>query len=365
MNKVLFVVSEDWYFLSHRIELAKSLIKDGKEVFLVAQAGESSKEIEKEGIKVLPWKLNRSSKNPLVEMLSIITLVRHIKNINPDIVYSVALKPNIYSGIASYFVNTKRQIYAVGGLGYLFQNENKSSLQNIIKFILRSIFSRPKSKLIVQNSFDKEFFLNLSIPERNIFLIEGSGVDTNKFCFKEINEYPCKVLFSGRLLYDKGLKDFVSLAIKFKDRNDIEFIVAGERDPQNPACIEAKVIEEWKKINNIKFLGKVNDMPKLISESHIMCLPSYHEGFPKALLEGASGGRPIIAYDIPGCRSIIHENKNGFLVKFKDESSLYQKLDHLHRNPHLIKEMGLAGRRLVLDRFSDKQINNQIKSILN
>ena len=365
MNKVLFVVSEDWYFLSHRIGLAKSLIEDGQEVFLVAQVGKYSEEIEKEGIKVLPWKLKRSSKNPFIEILSIITLFSHIKKINPDIVYSVALKPNIYSGIVSYFVNTKRQIYAVGGLGYLFQNENKSSLQNIIKFLLRSIFSRPKSKLIVQNSSDKEFFLDLSIPEKNIFLIEGSGVDTNKFCFKEINKFPCKVLFSGRLLYDKGLKDFVSLAIKFKDRNDIEFIVAGERDPQNPACVEAKVIEEWKKINNIKFLGKVNDMPKLISESHIMCLPSYHEGFPKALLEGASAGRPIIAYDIPGCRSIINENENGFLIKFRDESSLYLKIDHLYRNPHLIEEMGVAGRRLVLERFSDRQINNQIKSILN
>ena len=364
MTKILFVVSEDWYFLSHRFSLAKTLLNEGNDIYLLCSKSLDSNKIESAGINVIPWNFRRDSRNPFQEILSILDLYNVIRKIQPSIVYSVALKPNLYSGIVSYFLSARKQIFAVGGLGYLFQEKNKSLIKNIFKYILKYSFSKQNSNLIVQNSYDRDFFYNLKIPKENIHLIEGSGVDINQFQYSPLKKFPCRVIFIGRLLYDKGINDFINLSKRFEQNNNIEFIVAGDRDPQNPECVEEKTLDEWKITTKIKFLGRISNMNEAIANAHIVCFPSYHEGLPKALLEASSVGRPIVAYDIPGCRAIVQNDNNGYLVPLHNEEELFNKVNYLFKNPEVLSSMGRNGRSLVLEKFSDTKIYSKIKLII-
>lgn len=369
MKKILFIVSEDWYFVSHRFNLAKEAISKGYEVSLLTNVNSHKNEIESAGINLLPWSLQRNSYNPIKEIRSIIQIVSAINFIQPSLVHSVALKPILYSSIASKFSCVKSIVFAFAGLGYLFTS-NKFFIKIArlpVVISLRLLLNNDNSNFIFQNQDDIDIFLTLKIAkESNINLIPGSGVDTNRFFpnFQKVRDSVPIIILPARLLWDKGIGDFVEAAKILKDKNfNARFVLVGQFDPHNPANIPQSKIDEWVCNKIIEYWGFQENMPKILNRSTIVCLPSYREGFPKVLLEAASCSKPIIATDVPGCRQAVLHNKNGLLVPLRNPKVLASSIEKMVNDKDLCEKMGEAGLKRVHSELSQEIISKKTFSI--
>lgn len=369
MKKILFIVSEDWYFVSHRFNLAKEAISKGYEVSLLTNVNSHKNEIESAGINLLPWSLQRNSFNPIKEIRSIIQIISAINFIQPSLVHSVALKPILYSSIASKFSCVKSIVFAFAGLGYLFtSNKFLIKIGRLpVVISLRLLLNNDNSNFIFQNQDDIDIFLTLKIAkESNINLIPGSGVDTNRFFpdFQKVRDSVPIIILPARLLWDKGIGDFVEAAKILRDKDfNARFVLVGQFDPHNPANIPQSKIDEWVRNKIIEYWGFQENMPKILNQSTIVCLPSYREGFPKVLLEAASCSKPIIATDVPGCRQAVHHNKNGLLVPLRNPKVLAGSIEKMVNDKDLCEKMGEAGLKRVHSELSQEIISKKTFSI--
>jgi len=369
LKKILFIVSEDWYFVSHRFNLAKEAISKGYEVSLLTNVNSHKNEIESAGINLLPWSLQRNSFNPIKEIRSIIQIISAINFIQPSLVHSVALKPILYSSIASKFSCVKSIVFAFAGLGYLFtSNKFLIKIGRLpVVISLRLLLNNDNSNFIFQNQDDIDIFLTLKIAkESNINLIPGSGVDTNRFFpdFQKVRDSVPIIILPARLLWDKGIGDFVEAAKILRDKDfNARFVLVGQFDPHNPANIPQSKIDEWVRNKIIEYWGFQENMPKILNQSTIVCLPSYREGFPKVLLEAASCSKPIIATDVPGCRQAVHHNKNGLLVPLRNPKLLAGSIEKMVNDKDLCEKMGEAGLKRVHSELSQEIISKKTFSI--
>lgn len=369
MKKILFIVSEDWYFVSHRLHLAQTAISRGYSVTLLTNISSSQHLIEESGIEVIPWSLQRNSYNPAKEVNSILQVIKAIRAVKPSLIHAVALKPILYSAIASKFTRLKCRVFAFAGLGFIFTSEKlfiklcRIPLVFIMKFFLKN----DHSSIILQNQDDIKTLLNLNMIRKNsISLIQGSGVDTELFFPKSeqsINSQPL-VILPARLLWDKGIGDFVRAASILKKKHfDARFILVGQPDIHNPASISDSQISEWVKSNIVEYWGFQENMPKILNRATIVCLPSYREGFPKVLLEAASCAKPIVTTDVPGCRQAIENNSSGLLVPPRNPNALAKAIEKLIQDKSLCKKMGAKGLQRVNLELSQKIIANKTISL--
>jgi glycosyltransferase involved in cell wall biosynthesis len=361
-RRILFIIVEDRYFISHRLHLAKFALKKGYEVGLICRVSKHKEFLKKNHIKVFNWSLVRGSFNPFHELKAFIQLFKIFIKFSPSIIHAVALKPVIYSSIASKLVFIKSRVFALGGLGFIFSSDKMLArfLRPIVVVLLKFAFIGKGTRLIIQNKDDSKTLTNLGVAKGNkIELIKGAGVDTEEFSFVEDNSDIPEIILPARLLWDKGVGEFVEAAriLNKKGVNAI-FSLVGEIDPHNPECISQKKIDEWKQEGVVNILGFRDDMVNCIQDSSIVCLPSYREGLPKSLLEAASCGRPIVTTDVPGCREIVKDGINGFLVPSKDSALLADSLYKLIIDKNLRKEMGRKGRELV-----ERELSAEIVSI--
>ena len=363
MNKVLFIVTEDWYFRSHRLSLAKDAIKKGYEVALLSNLSEFQNQISNEGIKTYNWRINRRSINPILELRSLYDVLITIKSFNPDLIHAVAFKPIIYSHFAGRLLGIKKFIFALGGLGTIFSV--KKTINSVIKIILipllKIAFKGKSVRLVLQNQDDINILLKSKVVnEQKIRLIKGAGVDTNIFCPAKNPPKIPSVLFAGRLLWTKGVGDFVECAKRIKRKVNASFLVAGKPDSLNPESVNEKFLIKWEKKGVIDWLGYKDDMVSVIQSCSLICFPStYGEGLPKILIESASCGIPLLAYDIAGPREIIKDNINGYLVAPGDIERLEHLLMLLIKNSSKRKSMGKNGREYVINHFSQEIISEQ------
>jgi glycosyltransferase involved in cell wall biosynthesis len=359
-KKILFIVSEDWYFLSHRLHLAKAAIENGYEVALLSRISIHREFLESIGVIVFDWSLDRRSLNPIKEIRAMRQVIKAVNSYTPNLIHAVALKPIIYTSLACYCVGMRRVIFALGGLGFIFNSEGcfaKILRPFIIKF-LRKAFSAEYSLVIVQNSDDLQKLLTLKIVDmRNIRLIKGAGVDTQIFSPQiEVSVMPL-VILPARMLWSKGVGDFVTAASNLKAKGvKARFALVGERDSHNPECIPQSQLDEWEEGGMVEIWGRCENMSEVMNKASVVCLPSYSEGLPKALLEAASCARPIVAYDIPGCRGIVVNEDNGFLVPLRNQLCLDNAIESLINDSVLRKKMGDSGRQKVLSEFAQELI---------
>jgi glycosyltransferase involved in cell wall biosynthesis len=270
------------------------------------------------------------------------------------------MKPVIYSAIASIISGLKNRVYAFAGLGFIFSSKRKSAkiLRPILKLILKFLLKGINTRLILQNRDDAFDILNSKlISKKNIKLIRGSGVDTTNYSFSTIpNDVPL-VILPARMLWDKGIGEFVESAIILKRKGfNVRLVLVGTPDEHNPESINETQLEIWKNEEIIEWWGHQNNMVKVYHQSTIVCLPSYREGLPKSLLEAASCGRPIVAYDVPGCREIVKDGYNGYLVQPKSIDGLVEAIILLINNYKLCVQMGKNGRKLVEKHFTQEKI---------
>ncbi len=365
--KLLFFVTEDWYFCSHRLILAREAKRDGFEVVVATRVTNHGKQIEDEGFKLIPISMERNGKNPLKELAALWELVRIYKSERPDIVHHVAMKPVLYGSFVAWITRVPYVVNALAGMGYIFiSNQWKAVLlRKFISNAFRILLNRSNSRIILQNPDDMCLMVQSSIlePER-IVLIRGSGVDTHAFSpVSELAGVPIVVLAS-RMLWDKGVEEFVAAVQVLRSKAvNARFVLVGDTDPANPTAVPAYQLAAWSRGGVVEWWGRREDMPKVFSKSHIVCLPSYREGLPKVLIEAASCGRAIVATDVPGCREIVRHKENGLLVPLRNVEDLAAAIRILIEDPELRKRMGAKGREIAVTEFSVEKVVNETLAV--
>jgi glycosyltransferase involved in cell wall biosynthesis len=367
LKRLLFVVSEDWYFVSHRLNLARAAIRAGYEVGLITRVSSQRDIIESAGITVIDWNIIRRSGHPWQEIKSLVNLWQGIRFFQPDLVHAVAVKPVVYAALACRFSGVKARVAALGGLGFIFSSSKKSArfLRPLIVSLFRFALAGKKSLLILQNPDDSTLLLSAGVvSKKQIRLIRGAGVDIEAFAPAQAPRKNQMIILPARMLWDKGVGEFVEAARHIRaQRPDVRFVLVGTFDEQNPESVPFEQLSKWNEEGVVEWWGRMDNMPEVYRQSSIVCLPSYREGLPKSLLEAASCGLPIVTYDVPGCREVVQDKVNGFLVPLRNTQRMVESLLELIDNPDVCTRMGMAGREMVLKDFSQEMIADQTMKV--
>jgi glycosyltransferase involved in cell wall biosynthesis len=366
-HRLLFLITEDWYFWSHRLELARAAQRAGWEVLVATRVQDHAKRIEDEGFKLLPLRLSRSNWHPLQEILAVLELIRLYRGERPDLVHHVALKPILYGSFAARVTKVKAVVNAFPGLGYTFIGDGKQKgvLRSIIGKALQWVLGLSNSRAVFQNEDDAAELVKAGVVSwEQISIIRGVGVNTKIFAPPTRKPEGSLVVLAGRLLWDKGIEEFVKAARLLK-ANGIEsrFVLVGMVDRHNPAAIPEAQLRTWEAEGAIEWWGHREDMPSILGSADIVVLPSYREGLPKVLLEAAACARPVVATDVPGCREIVRDQENGVLVPPRNAQALFSAISLLVQDPVLRTRMGRCGREMVVRNFSSQRIVGETISV--
>jgi glycosyltransferase involved in cell wall biosynthesis len=354
--RILFVVNHAGFFLSHRLPLAVAAVAAGYEVHVATPASKHVAEIREAGLQWHEIRLVRSRLNPVGELRTFWSLLRLYKSIRPDIIHHVTSKPVLYGTIAARLGKVAAVVNAVSGMGHVFvTSERRASLiRAVIMAGYRLALRHPRMLVIFQNESDRASFMENGLLSEQTVLIPGSGVDVSVFDIVDRSERSLPmIVFPGRMLTTKGLAEFVEAArILQKDGVRARFVLAGEPDPENLASVPEEIIRRWVSEGLVEYRGRCHDMPRIFREADVACLPSYREGLPKALIEAAASGLPVVTTDVPGCRDVVQHGRNGFLVPARDPVALAEALRLLIEDPLLRKTMGLLGRERAVREFA-------------
>lgn len=358
-KKILFIVNVDWFFISHRLPLALEALQKGYDVHIACGITDKKEYLENLGIKVHSLSLTRGGTAIKSEINTLNEIYKILKNINPNIAHFITIKPVLYGGIVSRFLNINKKIFSISGLGFIFikQGLKASLVRNIIRTIYKFAFGGKNSHVIVQNPDDKDVINSMSdIP---ITLIRGSGVDLTKYHYIEEKNKKTKISMACRLLKDKGVFEYIEAAKILKNKSlDVEFELYGDIDLHNPASLTDKDFRKIKDDGFVKVYGFSSDISSIFSNSNIVVLPSYREGLPKVLIEAAACGRAVVTTDVPGCRDAMESNHTGLLCKVRDSKSLADAIEKLILDKELRNSMGREGRKLAENEFD---INTVVK----
>ncbi len=361
MPRVLLVVNSEWYFLSHRLALAKALMRAGWQVTVAAPVERQlDGAIRAEGIRFIPLTLDRGYRSIAAEIRSVLQLVALYRSERPDVVHQVTIKPVLYGSVAARWTGVRGVVNAVPGLGYTFAGRGwiGSLRRAAVTLAYRVALSGQRMRVIFQNPEDRDLFVSLRIvPSQHAVLIRGAGVDVEAFRPSAQPAGDPVILLPSRLLWDKGVGELVE-ATRILKRAGLRFrtVLVGIPDDQNPRSIPEAIVRGWRDAGIVEWWGHRTDMPDVLRAASIVVLPSYHEGLPRALIEGAAAGRPLVATDIPGCREIVRDGHNGFRVPLRDPVALADRLAVLVGDAGLRARMGEAGRAMVVAEFSDERV---------
>ena len=363
MKKLLMVSNVDWFFISHRLCIAQEAIKQGWEVYVAAEDTGRAKEISDEGLTFIDIKFSRSGINPFEELLTLYKFRKLYKEINPDIIHHITLKPVIYGSLVAKILKIKGVVNAISGLGYNFTEDRKSMVQKVMLSIMKYGFNRNNLVIIFQNENDQKELTDLSVihPSNSIVRIKGSGVDLEKFYESPFPSFErIKILLPIRMLWDKGVKELrnASDILKEKYYDKVQFILSGLADEDNKAGVPASYLNDWQDGNFVKWIGYQKNMVEVYQDSHIVVLPSYREGMPKSLIEACAIGRAIVTTNAIGCRECVDEGINGYKVSVYSSQELANALEQLINNHAMIKVMGHNSRIKSEEEFN---VNNVIR----
>lgn len=362
-NRLLFIVNQDKYFISHRLHLAKLAMENGFEVGLICNVSKYRDVIESAGIQLFDWKMFRGLAAPWHESRAIYRLFRFIKHFSPNIIHVVTLKAVIYSAFIAKF-QSFQSVYALGGLGFVFTSNSLKAriLRLATSNLLRLLINDKKSRVILQNPENVHLLVTHKIADKSrIRLIRGAGVDIDYFVPSGNKTNMPLVILPVRMLWNKGIREFVACAKTInRQTKKAKFALVGDIDKSNPEAATKAQLEKLNRDGVIEWWGHQENMLKVYQQADIVCFPSYYgEGLPKSLLESASCALPIVAFDVPGCREIVIDGINGFLVEAKNQKKLTDSVKKLLDDRNLRKNFGKAGRKLVLENFSQNQVGKE------
>lgn len=362
-RKILFFATEDWFFCSHFIDRAVAAQQAGYEVGVITRVRAHGDVIRSAGLRLIPLDLSRRGKNLLRELDVIRRLVRIYRTECPDLVHQFALKPILYGTIAARLAGVKTIVNAPVGMGYVFSSRKWKArfIRPLVILSYRWLMNPPRSWVVLENPDDERLLIGLWIANaRHTRVIRGAGVDLQRFAVGPEPEGGVLVVLAARMLWDKGVGEFVEAAQLLRSAGvSARFVLVGDADTANPAAIPESQLSAWQAEGLVEWWGHRDDMPKVLSQAHIVCLPSYREGLPKVLIEAAASGRAIVATDVPGCREIVCHGENGLLVPARDARALAEALKQLILDPSLRQRMGKRGREIAEAEFSVERVNNE------
>lgn len=356
--RLVIFVSEDWYFWSHRLSLARAALQAGFEVTVVTRLSTYGEAIKKMGFKLEPINMTRQTRNAIAEVVSLWDIIKIFRRLQPDIVHNVAIKPIIYGSIALRLAGVRGVVNTLAGLGWAFGSGSKNA--RILRLFLSIAFRFLLNKgfITVQNPDDQALLFKIGISPSRIVVIPGSGVELKNFVPSAELDGEMVVMLASRMIWEKGVQEFVKAATILHERGvNASFVLVGAPDPQNPSSIPESQLKEWQTNGHIEWWGHRDNMPMVFHQANIVCLPSYYrEGVPKILIEAASCGRAIVTTDAPGCREIVRHGKNGLLVRPRDPLALADAINYLIENPSMRRRMGKVGRKIVEGEFSMESV---------
>ena len=363
------LVSEDWYFLSHRVRLAEAAIARGYRVVLLTRTDRDAEPIRGAGIEIVPFEQSRSGMDPIAELGTLLRLLRAYRRLRPDVVFHVALKPALF-GSAAARLGARRavRINTLGGLGFVFGNGRGGlrPLRWLIRHVMRRLLRG--DDVIVQNGVDRATLVDaVGLAPTRVHLIPGAGVDLARFQpSPEPAGGPVTAVLVARMLWDKGVGELVEAARMLRARGlKLRVRLVGRIDTANPRHINAAQLRAWSGAGLVEWAGHRDDIAAVWADSHIAVLPSYYrEGLPKALMEAAACARPIITTDQPGCRDAVIPGETGLLVPARDASALADAIARLATDSGLRLRLGHAARADAEARFSDLRINGAILDLI-
>jgi len=363
-GRLLFVINDLAFLVSHRLPVTLAAVEAGYEVHIATPEDiVSERELAGSGFHFHRLGMHRHKTNPVAELRSFWELYRTFRRLKPDIVHLVTIKPVLYGGIAARLARVPAVISAISGLGYIIIGSSLRSriLSVLVKPLYRFALGHRTQRVIFQNDSDRMTIEGLGVDlSGKVELIQGSGVDLAVYVPAPEPEGPVTVVVPSRLLRDKGIAEFVEAArILKREGSTARFVLVGDAPKENPSCVAQGHLDAWKAEGVVEFWGFRSDMPEVFAQSHIVVLPSYREGFPKALIEAAACGRAVVTTDVPGCRDAIRAGETGRLVPVRDSAALAEAMRGLIEDKQLRLRMGIAGRALAERAFSVEEVTRR------
>jgi glycosyltransferase involved in cell wall biosynthesis len=360
--RLLYIVTEDWYFLSHRLPMARAAQRAGYEVHVATRLKDGAASILKEGFvpHALDW--SRGSLSPLGSLSAIVELRRLLRALKPDILHNISLKPVLLGTAASLGVSGTAVVNSLTGLGTLFIGEAQVSgvTRRAVRFALRHLLTRKRSRTVVQNPDDRAFVAALGVPPETVMLIPGSGVDTRALTPLPEPPPPVTAAYVGRMLADKGVLTLIdAFSLLGKRGLALKLLLAGDCDKENPGSLAPEQLREFASLYGIEWLGHVTDIKTVWARAHFAVLASRREGLPKSLLEAAACGRAMVATDAPGCREIAIDGETALTVPVDDIGALAAAMAKVASDADLRQRFGANARALVEAKFSAEAIGRQ------
>ena len=362
---ILYLVSEDWYFVSHRLPMARAAKAAGFAVHVATRVDKHGDRIAAEGFALHPVAWRRGSLNPFRLLATVAEIRRIYRRFKPDLVHHVALVPSVLGSIAALGLPMAK-LNAFAGLGYAFTSSTAKAraIRAVAAPLLRWLLNRPATAVLVQNPDDRQAVLGLGVPAGAITLIPGSGIDVDQLKPLPEPDGIFTVGFVGRLLDDKGVRPLVRAHELLAARGiAVRLLLAGTPDPSNPASIPDSVIDSWRNQPNLVVMGHVSDIASVWAQAHVGVLPSRREGLPKSLLEAAACRRALIATDVPGCREIARQDQNALLVPVDDAEALATAIETLMNDAALRHRFAAESRRMAVEEFSSARIGEEIVAL--
>ena len=364
-EKILLVANTGWYLFNFRRSLVRELAGQGFEVLVVCPRDEYVDRLKKEvGVRWIEWRIDRASMNPLGNIAAVMSLAQIYRRESPDLVHHFTIKAILYGTLAAKLAKIDTIVNSVTGLGHVFLS--RRLVARLVRPAIRRWYvwslTTDGVRAVFQNR-DDLMTLAQKTPKlaEQAILTRGSGVDLQRFAPPDARPSGINgqkyALFAGRLIHEKGIREFVEASRLCRERGvDARWVVCGSPDPGNPSSVDAETLRRWQNEGTVEFLGHVDDLEQRIAESDVVVLPSYREGTPRVLLEAAAMGKPAVATDVPGCREVVTDGENGLLVPARDPVALADAVERLLADDVLRSSMGTAGRQRMEDHFDEREV---------
>lgn len=366
-GRLIYIANTDWYLYNFRLNLLEAARRQGWDVGFIAPHDLYFEKLEQQGFAGQVETLDSAGMNPMRELRTLFSLVSKLKATKPDVLHLFTLKCVLYGCLAAPLIPNTRIIGAITGMGHLFTTTNLRNriVRPPVILALRFAIKRSGAKLVFQNTADRDEFVSYRIVAfENTSVIRGSGVDCTHFKPNDaelVHTTVPRLLFCGRLIQEKGIREYLGATNALKaSGHRFESRIAGAPYPGNPSSLKASEVEALSESHDHTLLGHHEDMAQLFRDTDIVVLPTYREGTPKALLEAIACGCIVITTDIPGCRGVVDDGENGYLVEPKNTDAVASAVSRvLNMERQDQDRMRQASRHIAEERFSDTEVNRK------
>jgi glycosyltransferase involved in cell wall biosynthesis len=368
--RLLFVVTEDWFFASHFQPMARAAVAAGFDVAVACRVRAHREVLERIGCRVLPVEADRKSLNPLAVVAAAAGLRSLIAAEKPDIVHLIALRSIVVGGLAARLAGVGRRVAALTGMGLLGASRTfrAQAARGLVRAYVRAVVDGPQARFLFENRSDPAL-LGLDPDDgAKVAIVGGAGVDPDVFAPAPLTEGgPLRIAMIARMLWSKGPDTAVeALRLARAAGVDVALSLYGAPDPMNPKAVDEATLHRWSAEPGVSWRGRIEqgDVPQVWAAHHAAVLPSRGgEGLPRTLLEAAACGRALLTTDVPGCRDLVRDGVEGRVTPAGDAAALAGAIVSLAADRPLLASMGAAARARVLDGHTEAAVGAAVVSL--